>query len=70
MSLSERLRPGVEAADWVIKEVKRLEAHCDRMAKRIKKLADENARLHEGMDHYRNQLAKATKLAPGSGRVN
>lgn len=31
MSLSERLRPGVEAADWVIKEVKRLEAHCDRL---------------------------------------
>lgn len=29
MSLSERLRPDVEAAPWVVDEVKRLEAQLD-----------------------------------------
>jgi hypothetical protein len=61
--LSDRVRPDVEAASWVIEEIERLEAQ-------LAKVKAENERLHEGMDHYRNQLAKAAKLAPGSGRVN
>lgn len=31
MSLSERIRPGVEAAPWVIEEVRKLEAQVEQL---------------------------------------
>lgn len=37
MSLSERLRPDVEAAPWVIEEVKALEAEIERLTEALKK---------------------------------
>ena len=38
MSLSERLRDGVEAAQWVIDEVKGLEADNERLRERVSEL--------------------------------
>ena len=44
MRLSERIRPDVEAAPWVIKEIKQLEQELDLAKKEVAKLHD---RIHE-----------------------
>lgn len=40
MSLSDRLRPDVEAAPWVIEEVKKLEAENARLREALQQIAD------------------------------
>ena len=45
MSLSERLRPEVEAAPWVIEEVKKLEEELDAARMAVHLVKKETARL-------------------------
>lgn len=49
MSLSERLRPEVEAAPWVIEEVKKLEEELDAARRAVYLVKKENARLREAL---------------------
>lgn len=71
MSLSNRIRPDVEAAPWVIEEVKKLEAKIASLEKDEKMFLnehDENVRLHfENVDlkeqnsRYREALEEISK---------
>ena len=47
MSLSERLRPDIEAAPWVIEEVKALEAEIERLREAI---TEANEAMRDGSD--------------------
>lgn len=49
MSLSERLRPDVEAAPWVIKEVKKLEEELDAAWMAVDLVKKENAQLIDAL---------------------
>ena len=49
MSLSDRLRPDVEASPWVIKEVKKLEEELDAAWMALGLVQKENARLREAL---------------------
>ena len=52
MSLSDRLRPDVEASPWVIKEVKKLEEELDAAWMALGLVQKENARLREALDAW------------------
>jgi len=41
--LSDRVRPDVEAAPWVVEEIKRLEAERDRLREALRELLDAGA---------------------------
>ena len=51
MSLSDRLRPDVEASPWVIKEVKKLEEELDAAWMALGLVQKENARLREALEY-------------------
>ena len=51
MSLSDRLRPDVEAAPWVLKEVKKLEEELDAAWMALGLVQKENARLREALEY-------------------
>lgn len=46
MKLSDRVRPDVEAAPWVIEEIKKLEAELDRLDARCTDLLFEIKEIH------------------------
>lgn len=52
MSLSNRLRPDVEAAPWVIKEVIKLEEELDAAWIAVDLVKKENERLREALSFY------------------
>lgn len=52
MSLSERLRPEVEAAPWVIEEVKKLEEELDAAWMAVDLVKKENTQLREVLKFY------------------
>lgn len=55
MSLSERLRPEVEAAPWVIEEVKRLEEELDAAWMAVDLVKKENTQLREALEEIVNK---------------
>jgi len=54
MSLSDRLRPDVEASPWVIKEVKKLEEELDAAWMALGLVQKENTRLREALERIYN----------------
>lgn len=59
MSLSERIRPNVEAAPWVIEEVKRLEAENAKLEWMVNLLSVE---VHDWEDHASDHAARSSYL--------
>lgn len=55
MSLSERLRPEVEAAPWVIEEVKKLEEELDAAWMAVDLVKKENTQLREALEEIVNK---------------
>lgn len=65
MSLSDRLRPNVEAAPWVIDEVRKLEAEVERWKNEASLMA-----AHQGIDNYQRLLSEVEALRADAARVD
>jgi hypothetical protein len=66
MSLSERIRPGVEVAPWVIDEIKALEQERDALRQALQGLLDAlpSATTHPAIKAARAAIARATGEQP------
>ena len=61
MSLSDRIRPDVEAAPWVIEEVKKLEAQRDALIAAIATVRMLSDGWHRLTDEERETLSSAAR---------
>jgi hypothetical protein len=65
MSLSDRLRPDVEAAPWVIEEVKRLEVENARLRDALESVLESEVLKHAPFVGYSEAIANAREVLEG-----
>lgn len=61
MSLSERIRPGSEAADWVVEEIGKLEASYEALKAELSLVSGQRNSSNREIERLRDELALITK---------